>query len=118
VKHCHRCKIDNPKASLFCLRCGNSFGARYCPRLHPNPLSADYCQACGSSDLSTADKPAPWSTARILLLLALAFLALTLAPSILPQGVDASLRQIAGIFIVAVTAAGALVWWSSTRHDG
>jgi ribosomal protein L40E len=116
MKHCHRCDIDMPDAALFCIRCGNSFGARYCPRLHPNPISADYCRACGSPDLSTPQRPNRWSHVWIVLMLALAFLALICTPIMLAQAVDVSPRQVLGVLILTATAAGALISLSSIRR--
>src|SRR5260370_6527398 len=109
MKHCHRCEVNIPDVALFCIHCGNSFGARYCPRLHANPISADYCQACGSPDLSTPQRPNRWPRAWIVLLVVLAFLTLICTPIMLAPAVDASRRQILGVLILTATAAGALV---------
>lgn len=38
---------------MFCTLCGSSFDVKYCRKLHPNPVTAEYCGVCGSSDLST-----------------------------------------------------------------
>lgn len=51
--NCNRVTIGEP---LFCNFCGRSFDVKLCPRLHPNPRTAEVCAQCGSRDLSL---PAP-----------------------------------------------------------
>jgi ribosomal protein L40E len=52
MKYCYTCRAYRPKDSTFCTRCGSSFDVKYCRKLHPNPVTAEYCRVCGSSDLS------------------------------------------------------------------
>src|SRR5713101_1826853 len=56
MKYCYTCRAYRPEDSTFCTRCGSSFGVKYCRKLHPNPVTAEYCRVCGSSDLSTPHK--------------------------------------------------------------
>src|SRR6266849_1212039 len=53
MKYCYTCRAYRPNDSTFCTRCGSSFDVKYCRKLHPNPVTAEYCRLCGSSDLST-----------------------------------------------------------------
>src|SRR5438067_1465259 len=103
MKHCRQCKLTQPETTLFCIRCGNSFGVRYCPRLHANPFTADYCHACGSSDLSIANPPRKWSRFGVGLAFALALVTLALTPTILAQVADISPRQYIGAFILVLS---------------
>jgi hypothetical protein len=56
MKYCYNCKLYRPKDVMFCTLCGLSFDVKYCHKLHPNPVTAEYCGVCGSSDLSTPHK--------------------------------------------------------------
>jgi hypothetical protein len=49
-----------PAKPYFCDHCGRSYDVRLCPRLHPNPRSAELCARCGSPDLSTPQPRGPW----------------------------------------------------------
>jgi uncharacterized membrane protein YvbJ len=53
MKYCYNCKRYRADTSAFCTQCGSSFDVKFCPRLHRNSTRAEYCQVCGSSDLST-----------------------------------------------------------------
>jgi len=53
MKHCYHCGKITVGEPLFCNTCGRSFDRKLCPRLHPNPRSAEICSRCGSRELST-----------------------------------------------------------------
>jgi RNA polymerase subunit RPABC4/transcription elongation factor Spt4 len=52
MKHCYHCGRITTGDPLFCNTCGRSFDKKLCPRLHPNPRSAEICSRCGSRELS------------------------------------------------------------------
>jgi hypothetical protein len=52
MKHCCHCGRVTTGDPLFCNTCGRSFDKKLCPRLHPNPRSAEICSRCGSRELS------------------------------------------------------------------
>src|SRR5262245_27179536 len=62
MKYCHTCRRFRKASTKFCGDCGRSFNVRYCPRLHANSRSTDYCEHCGSSDLSTPDPVPAWES--------------------------------------------------------
>lgn len=53
MRYCYHCGRITPGDPLFCNVCGRSFDRKLCPRLHPNPRSAEICSRCGSRELST-----------------------------------------------------------------
>lgn len=54
--HCGRLTSGKP---LFCNTCGRSFSVKLCPRLHPNPRTAEACAQCGSRELSIPQERLP-----------------------------------------------------------
>jgi hypothetical protein len=60
MKYCAACNKITPGEPLFCQFCGCSFDCKLCPRLHPNPRSAEICSRCGSRDLSRPAPRVPW----------------------------------------------------------
>ena len=61
----------------FCTTCGSSFGVKLCPKLHPNPLAAQYCSTCGSRQLSRPHRARkPTRAFRILITVSLIALAI------------------------------------------
>lgn len=57
MKTCNTCKTRAPNNTLFCPTCGSSYSTKLCPKLHPNPPTADYCLSCGSPQLSRPHHP-------------------------------------------------------------
>ena len=55
--HCGRITSGQP---LFCSWCSRSYDIRLCPRLHPNPRTAQACSQCGSQNLSTPQEKFPF----------------------------------------------------------
>jgi RNA polymerase subunit RPABC4/transcription elongation factor Spt4 len=53
MKHCYHCGRITAGDPLFCNSCGRTFDRKLCPRLHPNPRSAEICSRCGSRELSS-----------------------------------------------------------------
>jgi RNA polymerase subunit RPABC4/transcription elongation factor Spt4 len=60
MKTCHNCGRITPGDPLFCNTCGRSFDKKLCPRLHPNPRSAEICSRCGSRELSVPQPKVSW----------------------------------------------------------
>src|SRR5713101_8378490 len=52
MKRCHDCGYLAPDGAAFCGTCSSSFSAKFCPRLHMNPVDVKYCLICGSEELS------------------------------------------------------------------
>jgi len=59
MKYCYNCNRITPGEPLFCNFCGRSYNVKLCPRMHPNPRSAEACSQCGSRDLSTPQPRVP-----------------------------------------------------------
>lgn len=53
MTYCYNCRRITPGEPLFCHTCGRTYDVKLCPRLHPNPRSAEVCSRCGSRELST-----------------------------------------------------------------
>jgi hypothetical protein len=60
MRYCPHCHRFNPGSPLICHFCGCTWYVRLCPRGHENPPSAQYCGACGSTDLSETAGRKPW----------------------------------------------------------
>ena len=56
MKYCNHCQHLSAGEPLFCPFCNHTFDVKLCPHRHVNERSAQFCQECGSADLST---PAP-----------------------------------------------------------
>lgn len=50
---CYHCSKITTGEPFFCSSCGRTYDLKLCPRLHPNPRSAEVCSRCGSRELST-----------------------------------------------------------------
>jgi hypothetical protein len=59
MKYCFNCDLLTAGEPLFCNYCGRSYDVKLCPRMHPNPRSAEACSRCGSRDLSTPQPRRP-----------------------------------------------------------
>lgn len=53
MTYCYNCSRITTGDPLFCSGCGRSYDKKLCPRLHPNPRSAEVCSRCGSREFST-----------------------------------------------------------------
>jgi len=60
MKYCYQCNHITPGEPTFCNFCGRSYNVKLCPRLHPNPRSAEACSRCGSRDISIPQPRVPW----------------------------------------------------------
>lgn len=58
-RYCYNCNRITPGEPLFCNFCGRSYNVKLCPRMHPNPRSAQICSQCGSRDLSIPQPKMP-----------------------------------------------------------
>lgn len=59
MRYCYQCGHMTAGEPLFCNKCGRSYDVKLCPRLHPNPRSAECCSQCGSRELSTPQPRIP-----------------------------------------------------------
>jgi RNA polymerase subunit RPABC4/transcription elongation factor Spt4 len=62
MTYCYNCGRITPGDPLFCHTCGRSYDTKLCPRLHPNPRSAEVCSRCGSRDLSVPQPKVAFGT--------------------------------------------------------
>ena len=60
MTYCYNCGRITTGDPLFCNTCGRSFDKKLCPRLHPNPRSAEICSRCGSRELSVPQPKISW----------------------------------------------------------
>lgn len=60
MRYCYNCSRITAGQPHFCTRCGRSYDAKLCPRLHPNPRDAAVCSECGSRDLTTPQPKLPF----------------------------------------------------------
>ncbi len=60
MKYCVNCNHITPLEPLFCQYCARTYDVKLCPRMHPNPRSAEVCSRCGSRDLSTPQPRVPF----------------------------------------------------------
>ncbi|PYP86006.1 MAG: hypothetical protein DMG65_19670 [Candidatus Angelobacter sp. Gp1-AA117] len=116
MKYCYHCSRINPGDPLFCNTCGRSFDRKLCPRLHPNPRSAEICARCGSRELSTPQPKVPVSwrilewLARMFVGVALAFLALVLAYEVVSELLGSPVVQSGLVLIVLMFLVLAWIW--------
>lgn len=61
MTYCYNCGHMTAGEPLFCSKCGRTYDVKLCPRLHPNPRSAEVCSKCGSRELSTPQPKIPLS---------------------------------------------------------
>jgi len=59
MRYCYHCRRITAGQPLFCNYCGRSYDVKLCPRLHPNPRTAEVCSQCGSHELSTPQPRSP-----------------------------------------------------------
>jgi hypothetical protein len=125
MKYCYSCGRISAGDPLFCNSCGRSFDRKLCPRLHPNPRSAEICSRCGSRDLST---PQPkisfgwrileWLTRMavgvLLVIFALLLVYEVLAELLGSPVVQTGLVLIVGMFLVLSWIWGKLPHWFRT----
>ena len=108
TSYCYNCGHVTPGEPMFCNHCGRSYDVKLCPRLHPNPRSAEVCSKCGSRELSTPQPkvPAMWKLLAILLRLFLGLLLFYISLSFLVSLVKTTQVQQAlvcvGLLLVAL----------------
>lgn len=97
---------------MFCNRCGRSYDVKLCPRLHPNPRSAEVCSKCGSRELSTPQPkvPAMWKLIAILLRLFVGLLLLYITLSFLIALAKTAQVQQAAVCIGLMLVALWILW--------
>ena len=110
---------------LFCNYCGRTYDTKLCPRLHPNPRSAEVCSECGSRELSLPQPRAPWWATPLLWLVSFlpGILLLLLSLTVLISFIQALVtnpqlfQQFMSRVIVLVLMLG-LLWWIYVRLPG
>ena len=60
MRYCYNCGWVTVGQPRFCNRCGKSYDAKLCPRLHPNSRQSEVCSECGSRDLTTPQPKMPF----------------------------------------------------------
>lgn len=77
---CLSCHALSPSGSIYCWRCGRSFGGRRCRARHLSPRPARSCSQCGSRELSqpTGSLGLGWLTRLLAWLVALLLLRVVL----------------------------------------
>lgn len=109
MKRCNHCRNSSPEGSRFCIICGRSFGAKLCPKLHPNSLAASRCATCGSPNLSDPHPVRPLSrllkVAFIVGSIGLALLAIVFLHSVL----DSTLEGQSSRFLLVLPLIGILL---------
>lgn len=114
MKHCYHCGRITAGEPLFCNTCGRTFDQKLCPRLHPNPRSAEICSRCGSRELSSPQpKVSPvWRItewiARMSLGTILTLLSVFLVILVL-RGLLHSLAVQSGLFLLGCMLG--VLWW-------
>lgn len=113
MKHCYTCKKQCSNTASFCAGCGSSFDTRFCPRLHPNPVWAEYCETCGDSNLSKphARPKTPQTTVLLLLVIGLVIAVGTLIIILSLFRVHDTIPPGKGLVVTTVIA-GLVVTWS------
>ena len=61
MRYCPHCRRLSPGYPVICHYCGRTWYVRLCPRGHENPSNAQFCGACGSTDLSETAGSKPWT---------------------------------------------------------
>lgn len=112
MNYCYHCGHMTPGEPLFCNRCGRSYDVKLCPRLHPNPRTAEVCSKCGSRELSTPQPkvPAMWKLIAILIRLGLGLLLFYISLSFLIALAKTSQVQQAVVCIGLLLVALWILW--------
>ncbi|HET6844932.1 MAG TPA: zinc ribbon domain-containing protein [Candidatus Angelobacter sp.] len=118
MKHCYHCGRITAGEPLFCNTCGRSFDRKLCPRLHPNPRSAEICSRCGSRELSTPQpnvsllfRGGEW-LARMLLGAFLTLLTVFLVYEVITEALRMRVVQ-NGLLLIGFLIA--ILWWLWTK---
>ena len=113
MNYCYNCGHITAGEPMFCNHCGRSYDVKLCPRLHPNPRSAEVCSKCGSRELSTPQPkvPAMWKLLAILVRLGLGLLLLYISISFLMALAQTAQIQQAAVCI-GLSLVGLWLLWS------
>ena len=116
MKYCYTCKSEYPDTFLFCTRCGASFDVKYCRNLHANSREAEYCNVCGSSNLSSTDDRPKESRAGIIIGTAIVLCAIVgILFIVLSSFGETTIIRPRTVLLTAAFAAGAVVVWDTFR---
>src|SRR5207249_2253890 len=117
MKHCHNCDRNYPDTFFFCTGCGASFDVKYCRKLHANSSQAEYCHACGSSELSSPHKrPTEPMRPVIALTVIVLFAAAGILRMVLGSLPESGFMQPRTVLATAGVSASLVVIWSSVRR--
>ena len=114
MTYCYNCGHMTAGEPLFCSKCGRTYDVKLCPRLHPNPRSAEVCSKCGSRELSTPQPKIPLSLKLLAILIRLG-LGLLLFYGTVRLGI--ALLQTAQVqqALVAIGMLLGCLWWMWTK---
>ena len=115
-KRCNNCGKRYADEHTFCTQCGTSFDAKYCSRLHRNERGAAYCQACGSSDLSTPHERSDGLGFLLLLLAAIASVVVIVVMVVTLPALLAESQYAGVMLLVTILAAVLTVAWSRWKN--
>jgi hypothetical protein len=121
MKHCYHCGRISVGDPLFCNACGRTFDRKLCPRLHPNPRSAEICSRCGSRELSSPQphvslgrRAGEWLV-RMLAALLVLIVTIALASAVMQTILRTAAIQ--SMLVMLVLLVGVLWWlWSKLPH--
>lgn len=110
MKFCYQCGKASAGDPLFCTKCGRTFDARLCPRLHKNSRFAKACSQCGSRELSQAQPQISvwWKVVEFLAKVALGIFLIYVSIALLIDLLRRPQVQI-GVLIIAIPLG--LLWW-------
>jgi RNA polymerase subunit RPABC4/transcription elongation factor Spt4 len=118
MRYCTSCHNLTAGTPLFCSTCGSTYDLRLCPRLHPNPRSAQICSQCGSRDLSQPEPEVSfitrwlWMASRLWGFIALTLVSLFIGLAFVHVIVTDIVLQ--GQLLVILLFVG-LLWWGYTQ---
>ncbi len=111
MKFCFYCGKASAGDPPFCSKCGRSYDARLCPRMHRNSRFAKACSQCGSRELSEAQPQVFvwWKALEFLVKVGLGVLLVYLSLAALADLLARPPFQ-AGLLVLTVFVG--LAWWA------
>ncbi len=121
MRYCYNCDRTTVGQPIFCNFCGRTYNVKLCPKLHPNPRSAEVCHRCGSRELSTPQPRIPlWVHITLFVLTLLPGVALALVSIAVIRVLIQQLRSgpdlPAGPFLLTVLTTFLWFMWAEFPH--